>query len=608
MKKFVKSFFIAAAALILFAGCSNIEENDATVYGEEVGGKSVLTIGIEGYTSTSARTARTINPTPYAAGKKDFTKITLEGISETQAKLTSTIDDEEVEYIDLTAQFADGDTASVSLDASIWYITIKAYDGTNLVLQGRRRVDMTSGTSAVNFSLSADGVTTKGGVNITVAFASTVNVEGITAKGTLFNIDTNEYVDQDAALTGFNYTNNNLDPGRYAYTIKFYKGTKKMGVWGDTVVVAPGRTTTPTPNPFVLPDILAKAPEAPSNFHAYIVDGSEKGDYYNVLFTWTRAALKNEENFEITLKTYETATTTDADAVVYKIYGIEDKASDKKEVFFESNDRVAGSLNACEESCIIRLPTGTLFDASIKAQNFVGDSSSVTRTSDTTAATGDDIPANTPYGSTKINRVRITYNLNGGILTRTIGGEDVVTTGSLTVYDTYTNAAKPLMTIDDIKSLKKDALTLWKEEWRDGTTAAAEKVETYTWNNLTVYANYDFTDTDITFTVVDVWGDITASASAQSGGTWDADANTLTITNNSRITFTAENASASDTATITKIKYNIDGDEFADEQNGTSIAFPGASKLSARKHTVVITATKDDGKAYGAVLYIDVKR
>lgn len=609
MKKFAKSFFMAVTALMLLAGCSNIEENDATVSGMSEGGKAVIEIGIDGLTNSAARSARTINPAAYASTKKDFTKITLEGISENQAKLTSEdADGNEVDYIDLTSAFTSSDTASVTLDSGIWYLTLNAYEGSNLVLQGRHRVDTNSSsfTGSVSFSLSAEGVTTAGGINITVAFPSTVNVTGVSATATLYNIDTNEYISQDEDLTGFAYTKANLNPGRYSYTIKFFKNSKKMGVWGDVVVVAPGRTTTAS---VTLPDILAKKPNKPTNFHAYLVDGSERGDYYNVLFTWERDALKNEENFVITLNTYaDTAASTTP--VVYKIYGVENVAADKKEVFFESADRVAGSLNACEESCIIRLPTGTLFNATIKAQNFVGDSEEETRSSADAAATGTGIPANTPYAAEKINRVRITYNLNGGALTRTVGGSNQVTTGSLTVYDTYTGSAKALMQNTDtgFVSLQKDSLTPWKNEWLDGTTASSSPVSEYTWENLTVYANYDFEETDIDFSVADVWGEITAEASSASGGTWDASAKTLTITNNSKITFTAANELSTDTATITGIKYAIDGEEYSDEKSGSSIDFSQASKLSARVHTVVITATKDDGKKYGAVIYIDVRR
>ncbi len=60
MKKFAKSFFMAVTAILLLAGCSNIEENDATVSGMSEGGKAVLEIGIDGLTNSAARSARTI--------------------------------------------------------------------------------------------------------------------------------------------------------------------------------------------------------------------------------------------------------------------------------------------------------------------------------------------------------------------------------------------------------------------------------------------------------------------------------------------------------------------------------------------------------------------
>ena len=48
MKKFVKSFFMAAAALLLFAGCSNIVDDDVTVSGMSEMGEATLKISIEG--------------------------------------------------------------------------------------------------------------------------------------------------------------------------------------------------------------------------------------------------------------------------------------------------------------------------------------------------------------------------------------------------------------------------------------------------------------------------------------------------------------------------------------------------------------------------------
>ena len=154
MKKFVKSFLLAAAALVLFAGCSNL--NDATVSGDS--GKAVITIGIDDMSSSGSKNAsRTVNPTPITSGAS-FGSITLKGESENG----NTID----EY---TITFDENNKAKIELSYDVWYLTLSAYstDTTpKLLMQGRRRVDMKNGApssdEAITFKLSAEGVKTNG--------------------------------------------------------------------------------------------------------------------------------------------------------------------------------------------------------------------------------------------------------------------------------------------------------------------------------------------------------------------------------------------------------------------------------------------------------------
>ena len=113
MKKFVKSFLLAAAALMLFAGCSNLGD-DATVSGED--GKVVLTIGIDGYQDSVSRSAsRTINPETVTDAA--FSKITIKGDSESYDSMAEE---------DLTFE-SDG-TAEIELTYDVWYLTLTAYN------------------------------------------------------------------------------------------------------------------------------------------------------------------------------------------------------------------------------------------------------------------------------------------------------------------------------------------------------------------------------------------------------------------------------------------------------------------------------------------------
>ncbi len=615
MKKFTKSFFVAATALLLLAGCSNIVNDDARVSGMTDGGESTLKITIEGRENSAARNAsRMINPTPYTNAEV-FDKIELTGVSDTQATISE----------DLSDDFNENNEAVITLSASVWYLTLSAYKGTGdaqvLVLQGKKRVDMKAGVpeDGVSFELKSDGITTAGAVSLAVNFKEGVVVTSVASvKAGLYDISTGEVIDEQTYNTSnITYEKSALNPGRYSFVVSYFNAdNNKIGVYADVVAVAPGRTTT---EPVSVPDILAKLPGDPSNFHAYRIENSESAGYYNVLFTWSRAALKNEENFEITLNTYaDNAETTSP--VLYKIYGKTSDPTNKKEIFFESPDCVQGTLNATTESCIIKLPLGTLFDASIRAQNFVGYSSAtgVARTAAAANASGDDVPENEYYGTEKINRVKVTYNLNGGILQR--WGTDSLlpaVTGSLVVYDTYKGSAKSLMTIvngsgnvaTDYPKLKQDSITNF-QKWLDGTSPSANEVSSYTWQNTAVYASYTQTRTSIDYEVVDVWDSVTASVSVTDIATgWNADTKTFTLVSqtNPDITFTvaAEN--------ITSIAYKIDNEigseaAVADGAESASITFEGTENLGSRKHTVLVYVTKTDGKVYGDVVYVDIQR
>lgn len=628
MKKFVKSFFVAAAALLLLAGCSNIAANDATVSGMSDGGEATLKISIEGREAAADNVSRMINPTGYTSSET-FDKIVLTGVSENQEIIK---DSEGNAGLNLTAALNSG-SANVTLSASIWYLTLSAYKGTGanekLVLQGRKRIDIKNGVPSVpvTFSLSAEGLTTQGGVKLELKFASGVDTADVaSAKAMLYDISTGVCIDSQNATfaTGtknFTYEKDALNPGRYSFAVEYYNADDiKIGVWGDVVAVAPGRTTDKTgDNALSVPDVLAKRPDAPTAFHAYRVNDSETDDgYYNVLFTWTRGARKNEENFILTINQYADAAATSP--TVYKIFGIESDAANNKYNFFECSDRVAGRLNATEESCIVRLPTGILFDATIQAENFVGYSDSSTteagyqptgRTEASAAASGnlpegDEMPANTAFGTEKINRAKIVFNLNGGAYQ--ITGQAPVT-GSVVKYDSYSGTAASLSSLFDATASNLLNGIRPFQGWLTAT-AGGTAVTEYTYENLTVYANYDEVSLGIGYEVaVENWGTITVTASAEAPGssgtvTWDADNKTLVIdaTSNPNITF-----SVSDTG-VTEIGYNIDNGDFGATDSGSSIVFKKTNRLTAQKHTVVVAAKKADSKWYGDVIYVEIRR
>ena len=168
MKKFVKSFFLAASALLLLASCNNLGLGDASVDALENEGKAFLTFSIGGVDDSAVRSAaRTINPTAYTnANKTDGTfKIKLDAVSESLETVT-------VEDISKNAAGAVVSTYTVELTYDVWYITLSAIDDDKVVMQDRKRVDLTKGvpSTLLSFDLSSKGVTTPGAVSLTATY------------------------------------------------------------------------------------------------------------------------------------------------------------------------------------------------------------------------------------------------------------------------------------------------------------------------------------------------------------------------------------------------------------------------------------------------------
>ena len=582
MKKFVKSFLLAAAALMLFAGCSNLG-NDATVSGED--GKAVLTIGIDGFTGSSSRSAaRTVNPAEITDGSA-FSKITIKGESESY----DSMDETELTFT--------GGTATIELTYDVWYLTLTAYNAENKpVLEGHRRVDMKNGAPASNtpitFTLSAEGVKTAGGVTLSGTFTDTDGL-AVSYSAALYDLNSNEIILNEAGTstlktgtcTGdnkgkFSYTVANVKPGRYNFRIYFKNadGTN-IGTWGDIVVIAPGRTTSDAS--IALGDILMKKPEAPTALSAYYMNNSVTGNYYNALITWTRDSVHNEEYFELTIN--DVTETSD----VYKIFTNETVAADKKEVFFESASRVDGTLAAGSEYCIVKLPVGKKFEISIKAVNFLGASDDKTRDSATAAsaitlADGTAVPANTAYGDEAINLMKITYDLNGGALKLSESAGKI--TGNYIKYEIFKDADITLLTPS---ATGYPQLTNghhpW-QSWKNSTGTAVTEISEF--GNVTVTASYNLTSL-INYVIDDSYGTITATVKTEGGD----DVTNGTITNNGNLVITVADAD------VTHVKVTFlmpDGNDKSAESDGTSVPFNKVNELANGTYEVQIIATKPD--------------
>ncbi len=607
MKKFVKSFLMAAAALMLFAGCSNL--NDATITSAD-SGKAVIKIGIEGVSNSTvvnATKSRTINPAAIAAdaAPSTFGKITLKGESENGDSISET---------DL--DFSSGTSATFEISYDVWYLTLTAYsaDSTPVpVLQGLKRVDMkNSPETTITFTLSAEGVTTAGAVSITGKITD-ASSSAVKYSAALYDLNTNEVIndvsatpapvsvdDADVSDThGFAFNKSNIAPGRYNFRIYFYNSEgKKIGTWGDVVVIAPGRTTTFDKD---LGDILYKAPVAPEDLAAYYVKNSVSGNDYQVLITWTDTPT-NEEYFELTIQDVTDA----AHPVDYKIFGDTTDNADPhvQEVFWGSSSYVDGTLSAGSNHCIVKLPLSKKFEISLKAVNFVGSSQACPRGAASAAYTSDefDVPANEPYGDENINLMRITYDFDGGIL-KTSATTSV--TGSLKEYHIFKDAAITLKTIEEAGSTSYPQLVNGSYPFNGWKNSAGTAVTTVSeFGNTTVTASYDST-VSIDYSIIDSYDSITVTAKVG-----DTNVKNGTLPNsNASIKIEWEDDDVVHVK-VEVLQLNSSPVTVEGDVNGSSkqIVFNKTNHVAAGTHQVVVYATKSDGNIYADTFTITKER
>ena len=373
-----------------------------------------------------------------------------------------------------------------SLGAYVWDLTLTAYKGspTNKmkVLVGHCTVDLTLGKGQAEFKMSIKGLTTPG----TVKVSGTVkDPDSLCTKYTIgiYNVYSgeliNHYIDVDGnsqtintevaetSLTHsgsplsfpFNYGNPTpvtLNPGAYEYRMIFYKGVAPnftpIGSYSDTIVVYPGNDLVQAIGEL---DILNKKPTKPENLRAYLKDKSEdkEPNSYYVKLTWDPARF--ETNYELMLKTSsDDGTTLPVNGTIYGFKSTNTNAED----FLASPIRHDGSLAYGSTTCTLKLQLGKVYEVSIRAHNYIGESEWVERLVEgsTTAATEPNhtyfeaLP--TPSPEKHINRRRIKYDLNGGTLTLHADAPTPADTFTdvYIKYDSYTGTTTPLLGITSL--------------------------------------------------------------------------------------------------------------------------------------------------------------
>ena len=398
---------------------------------------------------------------------------------------------------------------TIYLAAKKWLLTLvayKTYNGENdpgniAVLKGTSLVDLTNGTGTANFVMGIKGLTTTAQATIT---AKVPDSDKLTSKYTIGIYDKrNDSVITEKSDVGvtestefnINYTTDSVAPGNYIFKVIFYdKAGKVVGSYFDTIIFEPGVNFTKDLGTI---DVIGKKPAIPKNLKAFLVNDSETLDTYDVLVTWDRSALT--ANYELELITF-TSDGNPSDTKTSKIYGIKsmDPNDDTLENFVGSSiiGPDSSAMLSCDNSCVLTLQLGKVYEIRLRARNYIAASEWQERIDADDEAgftgfkTGDD------ENPIRINRLRIDYNLSSGTLKEFTGGaENTIYTQKYAEYKSWNSklANTELLSISETEPQNGYTLKFGDSQftgWYKNSTENAEKVENFTYENLSVVAKY----------------------------------------------------------------------------------------------------------------------
>lgn len=415
---------------------------------------------------------------------------------------------------------------TITLESMLWTLTLTAYndspapaadtEGTKPVLIGYSTVDLRNGNGTAPFTMTTKGLETEGSVTIT---GKVKDDDSIVAKYTMgiYSKDKGEavYGPEDAtATTGtehdFTYTNSTVVPGNYLFKMIFYNAKNTIiGSYVDTLIVNPGNALVRDLGTL---DIIGKIPEAPESVKAYLIKDSETIEGYKVLVSWEGG--KYATNFELKLTEYAGDGTDDSDVKnKTTIYGLKemDSADPKTVEDFITSDVYgtgtgASSMLYGDTTAILNLELGKVYEIQMRARNYIGTSKDATGTdnwtnrtdaTETTLTIGTKTVDVTGFES-KLNRMLLTYNLNGGKLS--LDGSEY--TGKYAEYKTWKTGItdNDLLEITATVTLTKGTTDFNKWLFESGTGLAAdgttevttrdEEVSKFWYKNLNVKAFY----------------------------------------------------------------------------------------------------------------------
>lgn len=418
---------------------------------------------------------------------------------------------------------------TLTLESMLWTLTLTSYndspapevdhEGTSPVLIGYSTVDLRNGNGTAPFTMTTKGLTTTGSVEIT---GKVKDSDSIVSKYTMgiYSKDKGEAVygpEEVNATTGtehnFSYTNSDkkVNPGNYLFKMVFYNTEDTIiGSYVDTLIVNPGNALVRDLGTL---DIIGKIPSAPENVKAYLIKDSETIEGYKVLVSWKGG--KYATNFELKLTEYAGDGTNDSDPNnIIKIYGLAgmDNAATKTVEDFITSDVYgtgtgASSMLYGDTTAILNLELGKVYEIQMRARNYIGTSKDAAGTDNWTNRTDATETTTLTIGTktvdvtgfeSKLNRMLLTYNLNGGKLS--LNGSEY--TGKYAEYKTWKTGItdNDLLEITATVTLTKGTTDFNKWLLESGTglddstateiTTRDEEVSKFWYKNLTVKAFY----------------------------------------------------------------------------------------------------------------------
>lgn len=671
----VTAAFITTAAVLL-AGCMNdmagSVEGDSRMATLSLSATGIPNDYAEKLASPSPKeegNARSILPDdPYdigeigsGSGQSDGLKLVLTGKSETGMTYGPT-------DVTLTAGTTPGTydfAETITMDSMSWNLVLTAYADdakTKPVLVGYCSADLRQGSGTATFVMGTKGLKTPGEVALSGTFVDTDDAAlsykaGIYRKDNGKAVGTEKTADcttTDGSAEGFSFSATNIAPGTYLYTMTFYSKAAAagniVGSFTDTIVIDPGNKLTKTD--FEI-DVIGKKPGAPDNLKAYLVKDSESSDgtTYEVKVTWDKGTY--ETNYELNLVEAKADGTFDPangdgllpGGTIYGMASMDTGAADGVKDF--SGSDVFGtdstSMMYADTSCVLRLETGKLYEIQIRARNYIGTSEwkdRIASANDAMLGAGFDAPDAPQH----LNRLLITYNLNGGTLTRASAGSNdtvkyaeyqswttdtnlmVITPGTDTTTNRLTKngADFAAWVLEEGTALEKTSDAPAPDGTFAATTIKGTEVAKYTYKNVTVKATFgnkvtgNISQADETVDI-DI-NDISVLTDA-SGGDLDASVNadgnysvqkTKTGGGSTTITITLDNVGAAPAGKYTNVSVGVRGQSEVNYESVATTGVDGQYQISTAKYTsgkiyVKVEADTSNAKKMSRTLVFDMQ-